>query len=105
MKITIEQWEEKFTFETENDGLDIHDIHELWERFLLAIGYQYGTIKEKYDFDVGERILTILNDYFENTDHLQCGNPDCKYDGGWCYHFTDKDLEELKNRLYELSEE
>lgn len=41
----------------------------------------------------------ILDDFFQVKEHLQCGNPDCKYNGEWCYHFTDKDLKELKRLL------
>ena len=49
MKITIEHYKEKFTFETEHDGLTIDGIHEIWERCLLAIGFQQQTIEDFYN--------------------------------------------------------
>jgi hypothetical protein len=46
-----------------------------------------------------KEMIKILDDFFEVRDHLQCGNEKCFYDGQWCYHFTDKDLEELKKLI------
>lgn len=40
-------------------------------------------------------IEKIKKEMFEVTDHLRCGNENCFYDGEWCYHFTDKDLDKL----------
>lgn len=49
MKITIEQYNEKFTFETETDDISLDRLHNIWERCLLAITFNEETIRKFYD--------------------------------------------------------
>ena len=48
MKITIEHYDEKFSFET-GDGLGLSELHDIWERCLLAMTFNQKTIKEFYE--------------------------------------------------------
>lgn len=49
MKITIEHYNEKFTFETDKDGLGLDDLHDIWKRCLLAMTFSEKVIDEYYD--------------------------------------------------------
>ena len=51
MKITIEHYKNKFTFESENDDLSIYELHEIWEKVLFSMGYQQETIRDFYNLD------------------------------------------------------
>ncbi len=48
MKITIKHYKETFTFETENDDLTLPELHDIWERCLIAMTFSPDTIKEFY---------------------------------------------------------
>jgi len=52
MKIQIERYNEKFTFETDHDDISLDDLHNIWERCLMAMTFQQKTINEFYDIDV-----------------------------------------------------
>jgi len=52
MKIQITHYKEKFTFETDHDDLSLDDLHDIWERCLMAMTFQQKTINEFYDIDV-----------------------------------------------------
>ena len=51
MKITIESYGEKFTFETEHDDISLEKLHDIWERCLLAMTYSQKTIDEFYNLE------------------------------------------------------
>ena len=48
MKITIEHYKEKFTFETETDDLTISDVHEIWIKCLIAMSFGMDLINDFY---------------------------------------------------------
>lgn len=48
MKITIESYGEKFTFETEHDDLSLAKLHTIWERCLSALSWTEKNIKDFY---------------------------------------------------------
>lgn len=48
MKITLEQYGEKITIETENKGLTIWEIGEYLKRLLISAGYHPNNVKELF---------------------------------------------------------
>ena len=48
MKITIEHYKEKITWEHEFDDLDLDDLHGVWERLLVAMSFTPEQVKDFY---------------------------------------------------------
>lgn len=48
MKISIESYGEKFTFETEHDDVDLDKLHGIWERCLYAMSWTKEAIRDFY---------------------------------------------------------
>jgi len=51
MKIQITHYKETVTFETEHDDLSLDDLHDIWERCLLAMTWNQKTIDEFYNME------------------------------------------------------
>ncbi len=48
MKIKIEHYDEVYSFETKHDDLGLPELHDIWERCLMAMTFSPDTIKEFY---------------------------------------------------------
>ena len=51
MKIQITYYKETVTFETDHDDLSLDDLHNIWERCLLAMTWHQKTIDEFYNME------------------------------------------------------
>ena len=49
MKITIERYNEKFTFETEHDDINLDGLHDIWKRCLMAMTFPEEVINRFYN--------------------------------------------------------
>lgn len=49
MKIKIEHYDKKYTFETKNDDLGLEELHEIWEKCLLSMTWTQEQIDKYYN--------------------------------------------------------
>lgn len=45
MRIQVEAYDNKLTWETKHDGLDINEMLDIWEKLMIALTYHPDSIK------------------------------------------------------------
>ena len=45
MRIQVEAYDNKLTWETKHDGLDINELLDIWEKLMISLTYHPDSIK------------------------------------------------------------